>query len=122
MKQWIQEFGAEYAIPAEIETLVDAGVLADASWHNDLCPKFEMEVNTVRLLVWVEALNPAGPIADFRELVSRRLSEIKVISDRVIGFKHSTPIPKAANHQSGHSGSIPSSVASVSHRSMSARL
>ena len=37
---WIKEFGAEYAVPAEVIALYERGLLEDASWHNDVSPRF----------------------------------------------------------------------------------
>jgi len=41
---WISEFGPEWQIPKEILDLVNAGVLSDMSWHNDVCPSFGKEI------------------------------------------------------------------------------
>ncbi len=38
---WSIEFPSDFAVPAEIESLVHRGILSDASWHNDVCPSFE---------------------------------------------------------------------------------
>ena len=38
---WLREFGSEYAVPNEVQALVDSGVIEDTSWHNDACPTFE---------------------------------------------------------------------------------
>ncbi len=40
--KWIEEFGIDYAIPAEILGLVERGVLRDRSWGNDAMPQFEV--------------------------------------------------------------------------------
>lgn len=40
-RTWITEFGADYAIPEEIEQLVTDGLACDSSWHNDAMPSFE---------------------------------------------------------------------------------
>jgi len=37
-QQWREEFGDDYAVPALIDRLIDAGRLMDLSWHNDVCP------------------------------------------------------------------------------------
>lgn len=44
MRQWEREFGAEFAVPQEIDALVDKGILTDCSWHNDAFPMFEREM------------------------------------------------------------------------------
>jgi hypothetical protein len=40
MRKWEKEFGPDWAIPPEIDALVDKGLLEDASWHNDAAPSF----------------------------------------------------------------------------------
>lgn len=40
MTTWIEEFGADYAVPPEVLALVAQGVLFDQSWHNDVSPSF----------------------------------------------------------------------------------
>lgn len=36
--QWVEEFGAEFAVPAVITEKLD-----DHSWHNDVCPSFKFK-------------------------------------------------------------------------------
>jgi hypothetical protein len=57
---WKDEFGEEYAVPAEI-----AGhpFLVDDSWHNNACPTFRSDAKD--LTVWVEHPNPAEREASF---------------------------------------------------------
>lgn len=42
MSGWKDEFGAEYAVPAALDAMVEAGTLADQSWHNDVAPSFTL--------------------------------------------------------------------------------
>ena len=37
---WIVEFGEAFGVPAEVDELVESGVLGDQSWHHDICPSF----------------------------------------------------------------------------------
>jgi hypothetical protein len=39
---WEDEFGPEYDVPAAILDRVQAGLLDDVSWHNDVAPSFEI--------------------------------------------------------------------------------
>jgi len=39
---WDQEHGASYDVPGIILHLVRKGILTDESWHNDVCPRFEL--------------------------------------------------------------------------------
>ena len=39
-RTWLNEFGVDFAIPAEILSAVESGKLEDESWHNDVCPSF----------------------------------------------------------------------------------
>jgi hypothetical protein len=53
MRTWQTEF-PDAQIPAEVQTLVAAGKLADTSWHNDACPSFEMTRHRQTARLWVE--------------------------------------------------------------------
>lgn len=41
---WMTEFGPEYQVPPELETLVAQGLASEYSWHNDISPSFGKEV------------------------------------------------------------------------------
>ena len=53
---WIDEFGAEYAVPAEITAKVESGAWVDNSWHNDVSPSFDSHETGRR--IWVEHPDP----------------------------------------------------------------
>lgn len=59
LRQWQVEHGTEYAIPAEIDALVDANELHDQSWHNDISPSFGAHSDELDLRIWVEHPDPA---------------------------------------------------------------
>lgn len=60
---WRDEFGAEYAPPAEVLALCESGELFDQSWHNDVCPSFTHrdiphDGVAVDLRLWCDAPDP----------------------------------------------------------------
>lgn len=63
--QWLKEFDADFAVPAEILNLVSKGLAEDLSWHNDTSPKFGVEFddrqNTkryIQVLLWSDHPDP----------------------------------------------------------------
>jgi len=48
-----EEFGPEYAIPADVLNVLLALGWEDTSWHNDVCPTFERPSVAMRL--WCDA-------------------------------------------------------------------
>lgn len=56
---WVKEFGEDYAVPSQIQQLVDDGELTDDSCGNDVCPSFGFK----GLRLWVD-----HPEAGQREL------------------------------------------------------
>ena len=49
--QWVEEFGAEYAVPSEIYSNFE-----DLSWHNDIMPRFRNSEGT--RVIWVGHPDP----------------------------------------------------------------
>ena len=57
MRTWLNQFGADYAVPAEV-----TGMLADVSWGNDMCPSFCWREDTQTepgAVLWVDHPEPA---------------------------------------------------------------
>lgn len=74
MMQWIQEFGTEYAVPAQVTALYNAGLIEDASWHNDVCPRFIRPDHTREL--WCD-----HPDANLREMSLARFRVYRALGD-----------------------------------------
>ncbi len=72
MRTWLNQFGPEYAVPAEITS-----TLEDTSWGNDAAPSFTakgINPDAPHAVLWVEHPEPAK-----RELWQRRF----VVAHRV---------------------------------------
>jgi len=56
---WQHEFSAAYAVPAALDQLVNAGAIADNSWHHDVCPHFEKVIDAdTYMALWIEHPDP----------------------------------------------------------------
>jgi hypothetical protein len=59
---WKKQFGEGYAIPEPITQAVEAGLLIDESWHNDMCPSFSNKptaTDKCQIRIWVEHPDPS---------------------------------------------------------------
>lgn len=57
---WREEFGPDYAIPAEVVAMVERGELLDCSWHNDVCPSFTLARDGGDVpRLWIEHPDPS---------------------------------------------------------------
>ena len=51
---WRREFGEAYAVPSEIDALVDAGKLVDASNRFESSTRFQREIGGVTVSLWID--------------------------------------------------------------------
>jgi hypothetical protein len=54
------EFDRCYAVPARFKALANCHILDDTSWHNDTCPSFGADAETISLRIWCDHPNPAN--------------------------------------------------------------
>jgi hypothetical protein len=58
---YLSEFPADYEVPPVFLRWTQLGLLVDASWHNDACPKFEYYLPNdpkAGIRIWVDAATP----------------------------------------------------------------
>lgn len=64
---WLQEFDEDYRSPSALTT---AAGFQDMSWHNDVCPRFQMIISPeVSLTIWAQPENP-----EIREIKNGRFT------------------------------------------------
>jgi hypothetical protein len=62
MSGWEIEFGKDWDVPAEFNAFVEEGALEDASWHNDVLPRFIVACprnSDVEIEIHVNHVNPS---------------------------------------------------------------
>lgn len=57
-RNWIDEFGGLWDVPATLEVAVLAKGFEDTSWHNDVCPSFRKKVLHGEWIVYSDNPNP----------------------------------------------------------------
>ena len=70
LPMWRSEFPSDFAVPCEIEALVENGVLIDQSWHNDTCPSFQMR--GTEIVLWID--HPEIAQREFPDEVCKRFT------------------------------------------------